>query len=133
MADLFQGTSNNYITPNFKPCAGSSGSSDDKFQFLDDGQIGIINGSNILSMIDFEAIKDITENIEVLEVIGSQIEELPVVASHQLAATVASIVLQLIDTHESELKGSVLTIDHLHASNLRHIPISIHPACGCSW
>ena len=72
-------------------------------------------------------------NIEVLEVIGSQIEELPVVASHQLAATVASIVLQLIDTHESEIKGSVLTIDHLRASNLRHIPISIHPACGCSW
>lgn len=53
MVDLFNSTSNNYVTPNFKPCAGSDG---DKLEFLDNGQVGIINGSNILSFIDFSSI-----------------------------------------------------------------------------
>ena len=53
MVDLFNSTSNNYVTPNFKPCAGSDG---DKLEFLDNGQVGIINGSNILSFIDFSGI-----------------------------------------------------------------------------
>lgn len=78
-------------------------------------------------------------NIELLEVVSERSNlthyryELPVVASHLLAATVASIVLQLIDSGESSLKGSVLLIDHLVPSNLGHTPISLHPACGCSW
>ena len=56
MTDLFNGLSSNYITPNFQPCAGANGSGDDIMEFLDDGQIGIINGSDILSFIDFSDI-----------------------------------------------------------------------------
>jgi hypothetical protein len=58
---------------------------------------------------------------------------LPAVATHYLAGIVASLALQLIDTGESDLIGSVLVVDLLSLCNTEHIKIPRHPMCGCSW
>jgi hypothetical protein len=52
--DLFNNTSNDYISPNFQPCAGSG--SQETLKFLDNGQVGIVSGTNIVSYIDFSSI-----------------------------------------------------------------------------
>jgi hypothetical protein len=59
--------------------------------------------------------------------------ELPVIAGHYISSLVASIILQLIDTGTCDLMGSVLEIDLLSLCNAKHISITRHPSCGCSW
>ena len=59
--------------------------------------------------------------------------ELPVIAGHYISSLVASITLQLIDTSTCDLMGSVLEIDLLSLCNAKHISITRHPSCGCSW
>lgn len=59
--------------------------------------------------------------------------ELPVIAGHYISSLVASITLQLIDTGTCDLMGSVLDIDLLSLCNAKHISITRHPSCGCSW
>ncbi len=64
---------------------------------------------------------------------GSINSELPVIAAHYLSSLVASIALQLIDTGTCDLMGSVLEIDLLSLCNAKHIAVTRHPSCGCSW
>lgn len=59
--------------------------------------------------------------------------ELPVIGAHYVSALVASIVLQLIDTQTCDLMGSVIAVDLLTLCNTKHIPVTRHPSCGCSW
>jgi hypothetical protein len=59
--------------------------------------------------------------------------ELPVIAGHYISSLVASIALQLIDTGTCDLMGSVLDVDLLSLCNAKHISITRHPSCGCSW
>ncbi len=60
-------------------------------------------------------------------------DDLPVVATHYIASLVAGLVLQLIDTGRCDLIGSVLCVDLLSLCNTEHIPVPLHPMCGCSW
>jgi len=64
---------------------------------------------------------------------GSKSAELPVVGAHYVSALVASIVLQLIDTGTSDLMGSIFAVDLLALCNTKHISVTRHPSCGCSW
>ena len=60
-------------------------------------------------------------------------DDLPIVATHYIASLVAGLVLQLIDTGTCDLIGSVLCVDLLSLCNTEHIPVPLHPMCGCSW
>jgi hypothetical protein len=60
-------------------------------------------------------------------------DELPVVGANYLAALLAAQILQLIDTGRSTISTEAITIDLLDLCNTKHITISRHPMCGCSW
>jgi hypothetical protein len=60
-------------------------------------------------------------------------DDLPIVATHYISSLVAGLVLQLIDTGTCDLIGSALCIDLLSLCNTEHIPVPLHPLCGCSW
>jgi hypothetical protein len=64
---------------------------------------------------------------------GAIQSELPVIAGHYISSLAASIILQLIDTGTCDLMGSVLDVDLLSLCNAKHISITRHPSCGCSW
>ena len=60
-------------------------------------------------------------------------DELPVVGANYLAALLAAQILQLIDSGRCTLSTEAITIDLLDLCNTKHIAISRHPMCGCSW
>ena len=60
-------------------------------------------------------------------------DELPIVGANYLAALIAAQLLQLIDTGFCALSTEAISIDLLDLCNTKHIAISRHPMCGCSW
>lgn len=64
---------------------------------------------------------------------GSVKDELPIVGASYLAALLAGQFLQLIDTGFCTLSTEAIAVDLLDLCNTKHIAISRHPMCGCSW
>lgn len=60
-------------------------------------------------------------------------DELPTVGANYVAALLAAQLLQLIDTGFCKLSKEAISIDLLDLCNTKHIAISRHPMCGCSW
>jgi len=60
-------------------------------------------------------------------------DELPIVGANYVAALLAAQLLQLIDTGICKLSTEAISIDLLDLCNTKHIAISRHPMCGCSW
>ncbi|MFW6310806.1 MAG: hypothetical protein ACOC1K_01070, partial [Nanoarchaeota archaeon] len=55
MTDLFNNSSNDYIHPGLSPCAGIN--DDSYLEFLPNGEVGIITGSDINAKIDFSNLR----------------------------------------------------------------------------
>ena len=64
---------------------------------------------------------------------GADKDELPIVGANYVAALLAAQLLQLIDTGVCKLSTEAISIDLLDLCNTKHIAISRHPMCGCSW
>lgn len=64
---------------------------------------------------------------------GGDKDELPIVGANYVAALLAAQLLQLIDTGFCKLSTEAISIDLLDLCNTKHIAISRHPMCGCSW
>ena len=64
---------------------------------------------------------------------GTVNDELPIVGANYVAAVLAAQLLQLIDTGACKISTEALSIDLLDLCNTKHIAISRHPMCGCSW
>jgi hypothetical protein len=60
-------------------------------------------------------------------------DELPIVGANYLASILAAQLLQLIDTGICTLSTEAISIDLLDLCNTKHIAITRHPMCGCSW
>lgn len=71
-------------------------------------------------------------------------DEIPIVASHAIAALVASAVLSYldsktlakaysIDAQPSELVGSAINIDYQSLAHPQVVALSRHPLCGCAF
>jgi hypothetical protein len=60
-------------------------------------------------------------------------DELPIVGANYLASILAQQLLQLIDTGICTLSTKAISIDLLDLCNTKHIAITRHPMCGCSW
>ena len=60
-------------------------------------------------------------------------DELPIVGANYLATILAAQLLQLIDTGICTLSTEAISIDLLDLCNTKHIAITRHPMCGCSW
>jgi len=56
MTDLFNNPSNNYVTPDLKPCSNAS-DLNSTFEFFNNKKVGVINGSTILTSLDLSNIK----------------------------------------------------------------------------
>jgi hypothetical protein len=60
-------------------------------------------------------------------------DELPIVGANYVASLLAAQLLQLIDTGICTLSTEAISIDLLDLCNTKHITITRHPMCGCSW
>ena len=60
-------------------------------------------------------------------------DELPIVGANYVASLLAGQLLQLIDTGICTLSTEAISIDLLDLCNTKHITITRHPMCGCSW
>jgi hypothetical protein len=61
------------------------------------------------------------------------LQQLNIAASHQLAGTIAQLILNFLDTGISELIGTQILYDSAHPCNPDHIAYAINPSCGCTW
>ena len=64
---------------------------------------------------------------------ASERDELPIAGANYLAGLIASEIIKLIDTGSCTLSTEAISIDLLDLCNTKHIAITRHPMCGCSW
>ena len=68
-----------------------------------------------------------------LQPLSSQLDELPVSISYQVAGVATHSILQFIDTGNSEFIGTQLTFDYLSPVRGAVTRYARHPKCACQW